>query len=60
MSSLATGIVYGTDWGGTDENVPTLIIKDYHYIQPNQLSRNINQKKKFCLFINIDVHICRV
>ena len=56
MSSLATGIVYGTDWGGTDENVPTLIIKDYHYIQPNQLSRNINQKKKFCLFINI----CRV
>ena len=56
MSSLATGIVYGTDWGGTDENVPTLIIKDCHYIQPNQLSRNINQIKKKCLFINI----CRV
>ena len=60
MSSLATGIVYGTDWGGTDENVPTLIIKDYHSIQPNQLSCNVNQIKKKCLFINIDVHICRV
>ena len=60
MSSLATGIVYGTDWGGTDENVPTLIIKDCHSIQPNQLYSNVNLIKKSCLFSNIDVHICRV